>query len=148
MKILIDGDGCPVVPQTVAVAQRFSLECLIFVDTAHEVYHPPAQTIVVDTGSDMVDFALVNRAEPGDIVVTQDYGLAAMALAKGASAIHQDGDSYTQENIDGLLAFRHIHQQERQRSGRFGHQKKRTPAQDKAFLRGLTQKIKEHLAQT
>ena len=55
-----------------------------------------------------MDFALINLCKAGDIVVTQDYGVAAMALSKGAYGIHQSGKWYTNDNIDQLLMERHI----------------------------------------
>lgn len=54
-----------------------------------------------------MDFALVNRVQPGDIVITQDYGLASMCLARQARVLNQDGLEFTAQNIDGLLARRH-----------------------------------------
>ena len=84
-------------------------------------------------GADSADFALVNRVQSGDVVVTQDYGLAAMCLARRARVLHQDGHEYTPENIDGLLAFRHEARKLRRAGGRTRGPAKRTPAQDEAF---------------
>ena len=91
MKILIDADGCPVVDITLSLGQQFGLPCLILCDTAHTFHRPGAQTLVFDKGTDSVDFSLVNRVEPGDLVITQDYGLASMCLSRGARVMHQDG---------------------------------------------------------
>ena len=54
-----------------------------------------------------MDFALVNRVKPGDLVVTQDYGLASMCLAKCARVLNQNGLEYTADNIDALMLQRH-----------------------------------------
>ena len=89
-KILIDADGCPVVDLTVHMACEAGLECLILCDTSQVFDKPGAQTLIVSKGADSVDFALVNRVQRGDIVVTQDYGLAAMCLARGARVLRQD----------------------------------------------------------
>lgn len=86
MKLLIDADGCPVVDLTVRLAREFGVKCLILCDTAHVFQKEGAETLTVSKGADSVDFALVNRVEPGDIAVTQDYGLAAMCGEKSASA--------------------------------------------------------------
>jgi len=86
MKLLIDADGCPVVDITVRIARQHNLECLILCDTAHEFHKEGAATIMVSNGADSVDFALVNLVQKGDVVITQDYGLAAMCLARGAAA--------------------------------------------------------------
>lgn len=114
MKILIDADGCPVVDETVRIAREKHIECLILCDTAHYFQKEGAKTITVSRGDDSVDFALVNMVNVGDIVVTQDYGLAAMCLARGAIAINQDGMIYTNENIDDLLMSRHMSKKARQ----------------------------------
>ena len=74
--VLIDADGCPVVDLTVRLCHSRGIPVLIFCDTAHRIEREGAQTLVFDKGADSVDFALVNRVCPGDIVVTQDYGLA------------------------------------------------------------------------
>ena len=87
MNILIDADGCPVVDLTLQIAKQFGVPVIILCDTAHQIEREGAQTLVFDKGADSVDFALVNRVKPGDIVVTQDYGLASMCLAKCARVL-------------------------------------------------------------
>ena len=84
MKILIDADGCPVVDSAVSISNKHNIECIILCDTSHIINKQGAKTITVSKGADSVDFALVNMVSPGDIVITQDYGLAAMCLAKCA----------------------------------------------------------------
>ena len=70
MRILIDADGCPVVDSTVALAKKYQLECLLLCDTSHVFEKEGAQTLTFFKGADSVDFALVNLAQPGDLVVT------------------------------------------------------------------------------
>lgn len=84
-----------------------------------------------------MDFALVNMVKPGDIVVTQDYGLAAMCLARRAVPINQNGRVYTDDNIDALLHERHVSKKIRMSGGRLKGPTKRTPDQDKAFEQEL-----------
>lgn len=133
MRILIDADGCPVVNETIKIAKQFSTECLILCDTSHRFERAGAQTLVFSKGADSVDFALVNLMRPGDVVITQDYGLAAMCLARGALALSQDGMEYTADNIDALLLTRHTAKKIRNAGGRMKGPAKRTAAQDKAF---------------
>ena len=95
MTILIDADGCPVVDLTLQIARQFGVPVIILCDTAHQIEREGAQTLVFDKGADSVDFALVNRVKPGDIVVTQDYGLASMCLARCAKVLNQNGLEYT-----------------------------------------------------
>ena len=137
MRILIDADGCPVVDETLKIAKQFAPECLILCDTSHRFEREGAQTLVFSKGADSVDFALVNRVEPGDIAVTQDYGLAAMCLAKRALPLSQDGLLYTEENIGALLQSRYAAQKIRRSGGRLKGPKKRTSEQDAAFERTL-----------
>ena len=95
MRVLIDADGCPVVNETISVSRRAGAECLILCDTAHHFEREGARTLTVSKGADSVDFALVNLVQAGDVVVTQDYGLAAMCLARamplGRSAAREGG---------------------------------------------------------
>ncbi len=118
MKILIDADGCPVVDITLACARQRELPVLLICDSAHEFQREGAQTITVSKGADSADFRLVNMINKGDIVITQDYGLAAMALAKQAYVLHQNGMRYSDENIDSLLLARHTARKIRRSGGR------------------------------
>ncbi|WP_203364587.1 YaiI/YqxD family protein [Bacillus sp. REN10] len=138
MKILIDADGCPVVDEACKVAKQFGLSVLLFCDTAHHMAREGAETIIVSKGADAVDFVLVNRVEKGDLVVTQDYGLAAMVLAKKGAAIDQNGRSYTADNIDQLLDSRHTAKKIRQAGGRLKGPKKRRKEDNIVFERQLT----------
>ena len=151
MKLLIDADGCPVVDIAVRLARQHSIECLILCDTAHEFNKEGARTITVSKGADSVDFALVNLVQKGDIVVTQDYGLAAMCLARGAVPINQNGLIYTNDNIDALLHQRHAAQKIRRgvstpqslRASRGPRERLKGPSkrgteQDRAFESALT----------
>ena len=135
--ILIDADGCPVVDLTVQIGRAHGVPVKILCDTAHRIQRKSAETLVFDKGADSVDFALVNRVEPGDIAVTQDYGLAAMCLAKRALPLSQDGLLYTEENIGALLQSRYAAQKIRRSGGRLKGPKKRTSEQDAAFERTL-----------
>ena len=139
MKVLIDADGCPVVNIAVDLCAKKNIDCYILCDTAHEMQRSGAVTLTFDKGSDSVDFALVNRVEPGDVVITQDYGLASMCLARNARVLHQDGWEYTQWNIDALLFQRHASREYRASGGRMKGPAKRTASQDKAFLKAFQQ---------
>jgi len=133
MRVLIDADGCPVVPIAVKLCKQTNTPCLILCDTSHRIEYDGVETLIFDKGSDSVDFALVNLVKENDIVITQDYGLASMCLAKKARVIHQDGYEYTDENIDALLTFRHTAAKLRRSGERFHTQKKRTAEQNRAF---------------
>ena len=136
-RVLIDADACPVVNIAVALCQTYHIPCLLLCDTAHQIYRDGAETCVFDKGSDSVDFALVNRVRPGDIVITQDYGLASMCLARNVRVLHQDGWQYTEDNISGLLEQRHAARKFRASGGRTKGPPKRTNGQNEAFRRAL-----------
>jgi len=137
LKLLIDADGCPVVDIAVRLARQHGLECLILCDTAHEFSKEGARTITVSKGADSVDFALVNLVQKGDVVVTQDYGLAAMCLARGAVPLNQNGMVYTGDNIDALLHQRHTAQKIRRGGGRLRGPSKRGAEENWAFEAAL-----------
>ena len=137
MNVLIDADACPVVDIAVTLCLRHKVSCVLLCDTAHQMHREGATTLVFDKGADSVDFALVNRVRPGDLVITQDYGLASMCLARGARVMHQDGWEYTADNISGLLEQRHAAKKFRAAGGRTKGPSKRTPAQNAAFSKAL-----------
>lgn len=139
MRLLIDADGCPVVDIAIRLAEKYHIECMIICDTSHEFNREGAVTITVSKDADCVDFALVNRLQKGDVVVTQDYGLAAMCLAREAIPVHQDGMVYHEDNIDSLLSQRHTAKKIRNAGGRLRGSPKRTAEQDRAFEIALTE---------
>ena len=143
MRILIDADGCPVVDITLRAAARFQVPVTILCDTSHVFEREGAKTVTVSRGADSVDFELVNRLDAGDIAVTQDYGLAAMCLARRARVLHQDGMEYTADNIDALLLARHTAGKIRRAGGRLRGGPKRTAEQNRAFEQALLRILEE-----
>ncbi|MEK3937587.1 YaiI/YqxD family protein [Sporosarcina sp. FSL W7-1349] len=142
--ILIDADACPVVDETIRIAKQFGFRCMLICDTTHEMHRDGAETIIVSKGADAVDFVLVNRVQKNDIVVTQDYGLAAMVLAKQGHPIDQNGRLYTEDNMDQLLYARHTAQKIRMAGGRLRGPKKRSKESNVKFeasMRALCQRI-------
>ena len=108
MRILVDADACPVVRITEQVAKEKGIPVILLCDTNHVLLSDYSEVITVGAGADAVDFKLVSICQKGDLVVTQDYGVAAMILGKGAYGIHQSGKWYTNENIDQMLMERHM----------------------------------------
>lgn len=143
MKILVDVDACPVTDLTVKEAARRNLEIILITDTSHILNRTDAQVITVEKGSDSADFKLVNLMKPGDLVVTQDYGLAAMVLAKGGRALNQNGLVYSEQNMDTLLFTRHVAKKVRMAGGRTKGPHKRTKEQDEDFLLALKRMLDE-----
>ena len=143
MRVFIDADGCPVVNETVSLCREFKKECIIVCDTSHRIEKGGAQTIVVEKGADSADFRLVNMLSKGDVAVTQDYALAAMALSKGARIINQNGLEYTDKNIDSLLMSRFIAKKVRNAGGRLKGPSKRTKEQTESFVKKLREVLEE-----
>jgi uncharacterized protein YaiI (UPF0178 family) len=145
MKILIDADACPVVSIVEKVAKEKEIPLVLFCDTSHIMSSQYAKIVTVDKGADAVDFVLIRNLEKEDIVVTQDYGVAAMALGKGGYPIHQNGKVYTNENIDQMLYERHMAKKLRRTNKYHGKgPKKRTKEDDQHFemsFRMLLQKV-------
>ena len=147
MQILVDADACPVVSIVERVAKEHNLPVTLLCDTNHVLSSDYSEVIVVGAGADAVDYKLISICHKGDIIVSQDYGVAAMALGKGAYAIHQSGKWYTNENIDQMLMERHMAKKARNAKKKH-HLKgpaKRTAEDDQHFedsLRRLIDSIK------
>lgn len=135
MQIFVDADACPVIHIVESIAIKYQVPVTLLCDTNHILRSEYSEVIVVGAGADAVDYKLISLCQQGDIVVTQDYGVAAMALGKGAYAIHQSGKWYTDENIDQMLMERHLSKKARRSSSK-SHLKgprKRTEEDDKRF---------------
>lgn len=130
-RVLVDADACPVKDIVVRLAKEHGWPVTMFFDTAHEIQDGYSTSIQCDKGRDSVDYAIVNATTKDDVVVTQDYGLASMVLARGATAIHPDGRVYTEANILGLLTRRALHQ--RGRKARMKGPKARTAKDNERF---------------
>ena len=142
MTVYVDADACPVTRIAERIAKEHGIPVTLLCDTNHQLTSDYSIVKVIGAGADAVDIALINLCHRGDIVVTQDYGVAALALGKGARAIHQSGKWYTDENIDGLLMERHLAKKAR-RSGKH-HLKgpaKRTEEEDKRFAESFERMI-------
>lgn len=133
MRVLIDADACPVTDIAIALAKARGLEVILFCDTSHFMQREGARTVIVAKGADAADFKLIGELHKGDAVVTQDYGLAAMALARGAFAMAPSGMEYTGENMSSLLESRHMVKKLLRAGGRVKGPAKRTAEQDEAF---------------
>lgn len=139
MQIFVDADACPVVDVVETIAEKYHIPVTLLCDTNHVLYSDYSEVIVVGAGADAVDYKLISICHKGDIVVSQDYGVAAMALGKGAYAIHQSGKWYTDENIDRMLMERHLNKKARRSSSK-NHIKgtrKRTNEDDERFAQSF-----------
>ena len=133
MKILVDADACPVKSIIVNLAKKYNIEVVMFSDTSHIIEDGYSKIVVVDKSNDSADIRLINNLEKSDIVVTQDYGVASMALGKGASAINQNGLIYSNENIDMLMFERFLSSKSRRAGMRTKGPKKRIEKDNEKF---------------
>ena len=83
MQIFVDADACPVAGIVEAIAEKYNTPATLLCDTNHVLYSDYSEVIVVEAGADAVDYKLISICHKGDIVVSQGYGVAAMALGKG-----------------------------------------------------------------
>ena len=143
MRVFVDADACPVVGIIEKVAREHNVPVTLLCDTNHVLFSDYSEVIVVGAGADAVDYKLISICHKADIVVSQDYGVAAMALGKGAYAIHQSGKWYTNENIDQMLMERHLNKKAR-RASRKNHLKgprKRTSEDNERFRESFEKMI-------
>ena len=139
MQIFVDADACPVVAIIEKIAKENSIPVTLLCDTNHVLSSAYSEVIVIGARTNAVDYKLISICHKGDIVVSQDYGVAAMALGKGAYAIHQSGKWYTNDNIDQMLMERHLNKKAR-RSSHKNHikgPKKRTEEDDVRFAQSF-----------
>lgn len=146
MNLLVDADACPVVRIIEKVAKEYSIKVILFVDTSHRIESDYSEVVTVSKVMDAVDFAVIQRGQKGDLVVTQDYGVAAMALGKGLLALQQRGKQYTNENIDQMMFERHLAKKARRSSSHYHGKgpKKRTKEDDEHFEAALRRLLIEN----
>lgn len=133
MKILVDGDACPVKEEIINLAKKYQLPIIIYIDVSHIIEDCYASIIYCDKGKDSVDFELLKDVEKGDIMITQDYGLASLGLSKGSYCFDFFGKEYTKETIDSLLFSRFIAGKARKQKIKMSNPKARKPQDDTNF---------------
>lgn len=143
MKILVDADACPVRNNAINIARENNIIINLYFDDTHEITSDYANVIMVSKGSDMVDLRIIKELKKGDLVITGDYGLASLVLAKNGLCIHPDGFLYTSANIDELLFKRFLGKKNRQMNKRIIGPKKRTSDLDFRFEELLKSILKE-----
>jgi len=145
MTVIIDADACPVVGIAIEESKKRNIPVICVCDTSHILSAEYARVIIVDKGSDSADLAVVNSCKNGDIIITQDYGVASMALGKRARCINQNGMYYTDDNIDSLMAMRHIASVERRKSSKHHLKgpKKRTREDDERFRQAFIKLLEQ-----
>ncbi|NFG62375.1 YaiI/YqxD family protein [Clostridium sp. CMCC3677] len=126
MKVIIDGDACPGISIIEKVAKDRDIPVIIYCDINHCIQSNYSEVKIVDSGFQSVDMFVINETKANDIVVSQDYGVAAICLPKKARVINPKGFIYDESNIDRLLEERHLSQKIRRGGGKTSNPKKRT----------------------
>lgn len=144
MRIIVDADACPGRHIIEKAAKENSIDVIMYCDISHVITSDYSTVKYVDKGFQSVDVALTNAAKKYDIIVTQDYGVAAMALGKKAYAISPKGYIYDDNNIDKLLFERHISAKVRRNGGKTSNPKKRTKIDDERLYKNLIKLIKDN----
>ena len=142
MRILVDADACPSIELITELAREKRIELILYVDTAHIISNDYAKVITLSKGFQSVDTFITNDIREKDILITQDFGLAVIALSKNANAIHPKGLIYTNDNINGLLFERHLNFKNRKKKIRTKNIKKRTKFDDLSLIKNLKKLMK------
>ncbi len=145
MKIIVDADACPkgALAQCFRLGERYGIELYTVANYHHQIASP--HHIVVDGDSQAADMKIANLTAAGDLVVTQDWGLAALILGKGAQCLHPNGRRYQTETIGFLLEEREAKARLRRNGQRTKGPKKREPQADEHFGRVLEELLLEGL---
>jgi len=141
MRIIVDADGCPGKNLIEKAASENSIELIMYCDINHVLSSDYASIRYVDSGFQSVDMKVANEAKSKDIIITQDFGVAAMVLAKGAYAMGPKGHIYDDDNIDKLLFERHMSSKLRRSGGKTFGPKKRTNEDDEKLYHNLIRLI-------
>lgn len=133
MQVLVDADACPRgAMDTIRRLQTIYGYRIVTISSYNHVFDG-ADHITVGGESQAADIAVINRVNTGDIVVTQDWGLAAMVLGKAGRPIDPRGRIFTEKNIDLLLEERHLKAKYRRSGGRTKGPKARTAEDEERF---------------
>lgn len=141
MKIIIDGDACPGISIIEKVAKKYELPVTIYCDIHHFIQSDYSQVKIVDSGFQSVDMYVMNDTKEEDIIISQDYGVAAICLSKKAKVLNPKGFIYDEKNMDRLLEERHLSQKIRRGGGKTSNPKKRTEEDDLRLEKNLIKLI-------
>ena len=136
MRILVDGDASPQINEISILTKKYHKELIVYSDT-HHMHQGDYQIIICDQGRDSVDHKIINDVRSGDLVITQDYGLASYVLLKNAYVLHVSGKMINQDNIDALLMQRYLGVKERKANKHIKGPKKRTKETEIFFTQQL-----------
>jgi uncharacterized protein YaiI (UPF0178 family) len=146
MKIIVDADACPqaVLRACMEIGHRYGIQVWTVASFNHSI--DSHHHVVVGNDSQEADIKIINMAEEGDIVVTQDWGLAAVVLGRGARCLSPTGREFRSDKMEFLLEEREVKSKIRRSGGRTKGPKKRVVEDDQRFgahLEGILLQSKE-----
>ncbi|QKY71057.1 YaiI/YqxD family protein [Lentibacillus sp. CBA3610] len=147
MNVYVDADACPVKKTIITIAREFNVPVTLvksFSHFSHDDDQPGVETVYVDTGAEAADYRIMQLVQQGDIIITQDYGLASLGLSKECTVLHHKGFTYTEHNIDQLLQSRYVNAMAR-KSGKRTKGPKAFTSEDEAKFRELFRETLETL---
>jgi uncharacterized protein len=148
--LFIDADACPVTREAITVARSLGIDVVLVANGTQNLERytrrSGVEAIQVSSGADAADFAVVERLKPDDVVVTQDIGLAAMVLGRGAAALSPRGRIFHRATIDTELLVRHEEKKLRRAGGRHGGPSAFTDEDRERFTEVLAKVLREVLA--
>ena len=146
MKLLVDADACPksVLRICMRVAEKYGLPVITVASFNHCIESD--HHVIVGDDPQETDFKIINSTEAGDVVVTQDWGLAAIVLGKGARSLSPTGREFRPERIEFLLEERDVKAKFRRKGGRTKGPRKRTTEDDQRFESCLERVISQQKA--
>lgn len=118
MRIIIDGDSSPVINEAFEVGDKTNTPVKMYCTYAHFSPERQGDITLVDSEYQAVDMVIANHLKPGDILIADDIGLAAIALGKGAKVVSSRGHLFHEENIDQALFQRFLGAKTRRAGGR------------------------------
>ena len=147
MKVFVDADACPVTRDALAIARQHALPVILVANESQNLGQyadrPGVEIVKVGAGRDAADYTMVPMLAPGDIVVTNDTGLAAMALSRGTSALNPRGRIFLAATLDAELLVRHAEQRHRRAGGRTSGPAPYRPEDREHFRESLERLIRE-----
>ena len=138
LHIYVDADACPVKDEVIDISTQLSISTIMVASLSHRLeVREGVGVVTVDNSFQEADMAIINRTERGDVVVTDDYGLASLVLGKGGHPISFRGRPFTDRNIAPLLEARHLKAKERRAGLKTRGPRRFSQSDREAFTRGV-----------
>jgi len=144
--VFIDADACPVTREAITAARSHGAKVMLVADSNTNLakyVRPGVEATSVSQGRDAADFEIVGMLQPGDVVVTQDIGVAAMSLGRGASAVSPRGRIFYLATIDAEMELRHAEARHRRAGGRTGGPRPFTDEDREHFVESLERLLRQ-----